>query len=177
MIFTPLLVAGSCLIRPELLSDKRGFFARVWCQEEFALHGLETHVAQSSLSYNRRRGTVRGMHYQVAPAEEVKVVRCTTGSIYDVLLDLRPTSVTFQQWCSVEISAEDRSAVYVPRGVAHGFQSLTDHAEVLYQITPAFSALHYRGVRWDDPAFAITWPIRDGVTISDKDRSYPDFAP
>ncbi|HET9986326.1 MAG TPA: dTDP-4-dehydrorhamnose 3,5-epimerase [Longimicrobiales bacterium] len=174
MIFTETPLAGAYLIDPEPIEDERGFFARAWCRRELEALGLETRVAQCSISYNRRRGTLRGMHYQAAPFEEVKVVRCIRGSIFDAIIDLRPGSPTFGRHFAVELGAEDRRALYVPRGFAHGFQALEDATEVHYQISEFHSPEHARGVRWNDPAFGIRWPIPDPV-ILDRDAAYPDF--
>ena len=154
--------------------DERGFFARLWCAPEFARRSLAGTLQQCSLSYNRHAHTIRGMHYQAAPREEAKIVRCTRGAIFDVLLDLRPRSSTFRQWVARELSAENRLAFYVPEGVAHGFQTLTDHTEVLYLISEQFDPDLARGVRWNDPAFGIEWPMPPRI-MSERDRSYPDF--
>lgn len=175
MKFSPTALAGACIIDIEPVPDERGFFARSWCREEFARHGLNPDLAQCSISFNKKRGTLRGMHYQAKPHEETKVVRCTRGSIYDVILDLRPESPTFRKWIAVELSADNRRMLYIPAGLAHGFQSLTDDAEVFYQISTPYHPELARGVRWDDPAFGIEWPVMERI-ISDKDRQYPDFA-
>jgi len=171
-IETPL--AGAYIIEPEPIEDHRGFFARAWCARDFAERGLETRVAQCSISYNARRGTLRGMHFQVAPHEETKVVRCTRGAIHDVILDLRRDSPTFLQHVAVELTAENRRSVYIPRGLAHGFQSLVDDTEIYYQISEFYAADAARGVRWDDPAFGISWPIAPPIIV-ERDRTYPDF--
>jgi dTDP-4-dehydrorhamnose 3,5-epimerase len=173
--FLPTALAGACIIDIETVQDERGFFARSWCREEFARHGLNPDLAQCSISFNKKRGTLRGMHYQAAPHEETKVVRCTRGAIYDVIVDLRPESPTFRKWIAVELSADNRRMLYVPLGFAHGFQSLVDDTEVFYQISTFYHPGSARGVRWDDPAFGIEWPVTERV-ISDKDRQYPDFA-
>lgn len=174
MIFTELPLRGAYLIEPEPLDDERGFFARTWCRREFEARGLETVVAQSSISYNRRRGTLRGMHFQVAPHEETKIVRCTRGAIHDVIIDLRIDSPTFMKHVAVELSAENRAMLYVPKGFAHGFQTLTDDTEIFYQISEFHSPEHARGVRWNDPIFGIRWPIDDPIILG-RDDSYPDF--
>ena len=174
MIFTPTSLGGACVIEPEPAADTRGLFARTWCQREFEVRGLEARIAQCSTSFNKRKGTLRGMHYQVPPFAETKLVRCTRGSMYDVILDLRPGSPTFRRHFGVVLTADDRKAMYIPTGFAHGFQTLEDDTEVLYQISEFYSPEHSRGVRWDDPAFQIPWPP-DDRTISERDRSYPDF--
>jgi dTDP-4-dehydrorhamnose 3,5-epimerase len=172
--FLPTALAGACIIDIEPVPDERGFFARSWCREEFARHGLNPDLAQCSISLNKKRGTLRGMHYQAKPHEETKVVRCTRGAIYDVIVDLRPESPTFRKWIAVELSADNRRMLYVPPGFAHGFQSLEDDTEVFYQISAFYHPESARGVRWNDPAFGIEWPVTKQV-ISDKDRQYPDF--
>ncbi|HXQ28116.1 MAG TPA: dTDP-4-dehydrorhamnose 3,5-epimerase [Gemmatimonadales bacterium] len=174
MIFHETALPGAYVIEPERREDERGFFARVWCEREFAAHGLETRIAQCSISLTTRRGTLRGMHYQRPPHEEVKIVRCTRGGIHDVIIDLRPDSATFLQHFAVALTAENRGSLYVPRGFAHGFQTLEDDTEVSYQISAFYVPDAARGVRWDDPAFGIAWPIADPILL-DRDRSYPDF--
>lgn len=175
MRFTETALPGVFLIDIEPLEDDRGFFARLWCRDELARKGLASDLAQISVSFNRRRGTLRGMHYQVAPHEEVKLVRCTRGAIYDVLVDLRPGSPTYRRWMSAELTADNRRTLYVPKGVAHGFQTLTDDAEVLYQISEFHHPESARGVRWDDPAFGIEWPDQAPI-LSGRDSGYPDFS-
>ena len=174
MIFTSTDIDGVWAIDAERLEDERGFFARTWDPEELAQRGLNPKLAQCSISYNRTRGTLRGMHYQAAPHEEAKLVRCTAGAIFDVALDLRPSSPSFGAWFGIELSAENRRALYVPEGCAHGFLTLEDGSEVQYQISHAYMPEAARGVRWDDPAFAISWP-EAVVVINERDRSYPDF--
>lgn len=154
--------------------DERGFFARTWCAKEFEAHGLNPRLAQCSISFNRRKGTLRGIHYQVAPFAEAKLIRCTRGAIYDVAVDLRPTSPTFKKWVAAVLSAENRHMLYVPEGCAHGFLTLEPESEVFYQISEVYNAESARGVRWDDPTFQITWPEEVEV-ISERDRNYPDF--
>ena len=158
----------------EAKPDERGFFARTWCQKEFEAQGLASNLVQCSLSFNKRKGTLRGMHYQTAPHEETKLVRCTQGAIYDVVLDLRLKSPAFKEWVAVELTAEKRNMIYVPQGCAHGFLTLEDGAEVSYQMSEFQHAESARGVRWDDPAFQIKWPANVEV-ISERDRTYPDF--
>lgn len=174
MIFTPTSLPGAFLLELEKLEDERGFFARTWCQHEFLEHGLNPRLAQCSISYNRTKGTLRGMHYQVAPREEAKLIRCTAGAIYDVIIDLRPASPTFKQHFAVTLSAENRHMVYAPEGFAHGFQTLEDHTELLYQMSELYAPECACGVRWDDPAFAIAWPPANRV-IAKRDRTWPDF--
>ena len=174
MRFRETKIPGVFEIQIEPRGDDRGFFARTWCQKEFEEHGLDPKQAQSSVSLNTRKGTLRGMHYQVAPFGETKVVRCTQGAIYDVVLDLRPQSGTFKEWIAVELTAENHTMVYVPKGCAHGFLTLKDNSEVFYQISEFYDAPSARGVRWDDPAFRIIWPEKVEV-ISERDRTYPDF--
>jgi len=174
MIFTETRLKGAFVIELEKVQDERGFFARTWCQLEFGKHGLNPRLAQCSVSFNHRRGTLRGMHYQITPHQETKVVRCTKGAIYDVIIDLRPDSPTFTQWVALELTSENRQMIYVPEGFAHGFQTLADNTEVFYQISEFFVPEHARGVRWNDPTFAIHWP-QDHCTLSDRDKTYPDF--
>jgi len=159
-------------IQPQL--DERGFFARGWCQKEFESNGLNPKVVQCSISFNAHKGTLRGIHYQTAPFAESKVVRCTRGSVYDVVLDLRPHSPTFKDWVSVWLTAGDRNMVFVPEGCGHGFLTLEDETEVFYQMSEFYHPESSRGVRWDDPAFSVSWPEAVEV-ISERDRTYPDF--
>lgn len=175
MIFTATPLTGAFVIDPEPHADMRGMFARVWCRDEIAARGLDTRVAQCSSSFNTRRGTLRGMHYQAPPFSEVKFVRCTRGAIHDVIVDLRTDSVTYLRHFAVELTQDNRRALYIPAGVAHGFQTLVDDTEVFYQMTEVFSAAHVRGVRWNDPTFGIRWPIADPI-ILERDATYPDFA-
>ena len=174
MIFTETPLPGAYVIEPQRHADNRGFFARVWCEREFAAHGLETRIAQCSISLSRHRGTLRGMHFQASPHGEVKLVRCTRGSLYDVIIDLRPGSPTFARHVAVELTADNRRALYIPRGFAHGFQTLTDDTEVLYQMSDFYAPNAARGVRWNDPAFSIRWPVAKPIML-DRDRHYPDF--
>jgi dTDP-4-dehydrorhamnose 3,5-epimerase len=172
VLFTETRLPGVFIVEPQRLEDERGFFARSWCPEEFEAHGLDPRLAQCSISFNKKKGTLRGMHYQVAPHAEAKLVRCTMGAIYDVALDLRRESPAFRQWISAELTAENRKMLYIPEGLAHGFQTLTDDAEVFYQISEAYHPESARGVRWDDPAFAIEWPL-PLTAISHRDSSHP----
>jgi dTDP-4-dehydrorhamnose 3,5-epimerase len=174
MIFTETILMGAYLIKPERLEDDRGFFARVWCCREFEAHGLGNALAQCNVSFNASRGTFRGMHYQVAPHEEAKLVRCTMGAIYDVIVDLRKDSPTYRRHVGEVLSAENRNMLYIPEGFAHGFITLEDRTEVFYQMSAFYDAESARGVRWNDPAFGIRWPAEVRV-ISERDRSYPDF--
>jgi dTDP-4-dehydrorhamnose 3,5-epimerase len=171
-IETPLANAWS--IEMDKLADERGFFARSYCPREFAQHGIEMRVVQCNVSFNSRRGTLRGMHFQTAPKAEPKLVRCTRGAIFDVIVDLRPESPTHCRWFGVELSAANHRQLYIPVGLAHGFVTLADDSEVFYQMGEFFSAEHARGVRWNDPAFDIRWPIEPTV-ISTKDQIYPDY--
>lgn len=174
MIFHETKIHGAFEIRLELIADERGFFARSWCAKEFENYGLNPKLAQCNVSFNSRKGTLRGMHYQAAPYAEAKLIRCTRGAIYDVVLDLRPQSKTFKGWISIVLTAGDRNMVYVPEGCAHGFLTLEDNSEVFYQMSQVYNAESARGVRWDDPAFHIQWPGKVEV-ISERDRAYPDF--
>jgi dTDP-4-dehydrorhamnose 3,5-epimerase len=171
--FTELELAGAWRIDIEPHRDDRGFFARTYCAREFTEHGLVPDVAQCSTSFNAKRGTVRGMHYQLAPHAEEKVVRCTAGAIFDVIVDIRPDSRTYSRWCGLELSAENRRMLYIPTGFAHGFQTLTDNAEVLYQISVEYAPGASRGIRWTDPSLNIAWPITAGVIVSERDASFP----
>jgi dTDP-4-dehydrorhamnose 3,5-epimerase len=174
--FTETKVAGAFLIEPEPIEDERGFFARTFCREEFEAHGLDPVVAQCNLSFNHRRGTLRGLHYQAAPHQEAKLVRCTRGAIWDVALDLRPGSPTYRAWFGAELSHGNRASLYIPQGCAHGFLSLTDASEVAYQMSAPYAPDAARGVRWDDPAFGIEWP-GEVLVINQRDASYPDVEP
>ncbi len=175
MIFRETTIDGVTVVEPERHADERGFFARTWDPEEFAAYGLSDRIVQVSVSFNRRRGTLRGLHYQAAPHEEAKLVHCTAGAMFDVAVDLRPRSATFRGWFGVELSAENRLALYVPEGCAHGYLTLADDVEVSYQISAPHQADSARGVRFDDPAFGIEWP-GEVVVINERDLSYPDFA-
>ena len=175
MIFTETEIPGAYTIDIDPREDERGFFARAWCAEEFAQYDLVTRVAQSNVSYNARRGTLRGMHYQVPPHAEVKIVRCTRGAIYDVIVDLRPESSTHRRWIGVELSADNRRMLYVPEGFAHGFQTLEDDTEAFYQVSEFYAPGAERGLRWNDTALGIEWPLPDDPIVSEKDRTWPDF--
>lgn len=174
MKFTPLSLPGALQIDIEPVEDSRGFFARLVCAEDFAAHGLPGAFAQHALSFNRLAGTLRGLHYQRAP-QEAKLVRCIRGAAYDVMVDLRPSSAHYGRWCAVELSAERHNAVFVPRGFAHGFQTLTDATELLYLIDVPFEPSEAAGLRWDDPTLAIPWPLPDPI-LSPRDRALPWLA-
>jgi dTDP-4-dehydrorhamnose 3,5-epimerase len=174
MRFIPTGLAGAYIVEPDRIADERGFFARTWCRNEFSDMGLNPNLVQCNISYNKLRGTLRGMHYQKAPHAEAKLVRCTRGALHDVIIDLRPESDTYLRWVGVELTDENRKALYVPEGFAHGFVTLSDDTEVLYQMSEFFHGESASGVRWDDPAFAIHWPVAVSV-ISARDRNYPDF--
>jgi len=174
MRFEALALDGAFLVAPERHEDQRGWFARTFCRDEFVAHGLVGDFVQCSASFNARRGTLRGMHFQRPPHAETKLVRCTRGAVLDVLLDLRPEAPSFRRWQAIELSEANGLAVYVPAGLAHGFQTLTDAAEVLYQISERYHPDAGGGVRWDDPVFAIAWPIRPPI-LSARDAGYADF--
>ncbi len=172
MIFRETPLAGAWVLESERFEDERGFFARTYCRREFEAHGLDPSIAQCSISFNHRRGALRGLHFQAAPHEEIKLVRVTRGAIWDVIVDLRPGSPTFRQHFSIVLSAEARNELYIPTGMAHGFQTLEEETEVFYQISEFYAPESARGYRWDDPAFAIPWP--EPVTVmSEKDRDLP----
>ena len=174
MRFTKTALPDAYLIELEKIEDERGFFARSWCSSEVAEHGLNPRVVQCSISFNEKKGTLRGMHFQMAPHSEVKVVRCTMGAIYDVIIDLRPGSPTFKRWAAFELTAGNRRMVYIPENFAHGFQTLQPQTEVFYQMSAFYAPESSRGVRWNDPQFGIEWPKGDRI-ISPKDQQYPDF--
>ena len=176
MLFQETKLSGVFEIQIEPNTDERGFFARTWCQKEFGDHGLNANLVQCSISLNKRRSTLRGVHYQAAPFAETKVVRCTSGAIYDVVLDLREESLTYKQWFATVLSAENRCSLYIPEGCAHGFLTMTEKSEVLYQMSEFYHPEAARGVRWNDPTFQIAWPATVEV-ISERDRNYPDFEP
>jgi dTDP-4-dehydrorhamnose 3,5-epimerase len=175
MIFSESKLKGVFIIDPELREDPRGFFARTFCVQEFEAVGLNPNIVQCSTSFNRRKGTLRGLHYQELPHAEVKLVRCTRGSVYDVIVDLRPQSSTFREWIGVGLDADNRRSVYIPEGCAHGFLTLEDSSEVNYQMSEFYHQESARGVRWNDPAFQIDWP-GEMTVISERDSTYPDVA-
>jgi dTDP-4-dehydrorhamnose 3,5-epimerase len=176
MRFTETALAGAFLIDLQPHSDERGWFARIFCEDEFAAAGLKTRFPQMNISSNLQRGTVRGMHYQAAPHEEVKIVRCVRGSIVDAIIDLRPASPTYRKSIAAELSDKNHQALYIPYGFAHGFQTLEDDTEVLYMMGDPYVPDAARGVRWNDPAFDVTWPLPVAM-ISGRDAAYPDYAP
>ena len=163
------------MIEVKRLEDERGFFGRSFCRLEFEERGLNPFVAQCNISFNRDAGTLRGMHYQAAPHAEEKLVRCTRGALYDVIIDLRPESPTFKRWVSLELTGDNCRMLYIPKGFAHGFQTLVDETEIFYQMSAFYHPDSGRGVRWNDPAFGIQWPETDRVILSDRDRLWPDY--
>lgn len=177
MRFTETPLRGSFLVDLEPIEDVRGMFARSWCPDEFRCRGLDARLAACNVSFNHVAGTIRGMHYQASPHEEAKLVRCTAGAIYDVAIDLRRDSPTFCRWFGAELTARNRTALHVPAGFAHGFQTLEDESEVLYLMSTPYVADAARGVRWNDPAFSVEWPPAASRLISEHDRTYPDFDP
>ena len=175
MIFHDTEIPGAFVIDLERLEDERGFFARAWCADEFAAQGLSTRLVQANLSFNASAGTLRGMHFQRAPHEEAKVVRCTRGALFDAIVDLRPDSPAFKRWLGVELTAENRRALYLPEGCAHGFQTLVDATEIFYLISESYAPESEGGVRWNDPAFGIEWPAAVARIITPRDAAWPDF--
>ncbi len=176
MIFKETNIKGAFVIGLEKHEDERGSFARTWCREEFRLNGIKTQPVQANTAFSSKKGTLRGMHYQVEPFAEAKLVRCTQGGIFDVLVDLRPDSVTYTQWFGTELTPANDRMLYIPEGCAHGYQSLFDETEVFYLCTQFYTPESERGARWDDSVFNIEWPILTDITISEKDRNWPDFA-
>ena len=176
MVFTETAIKGVYLIGLERKEDHRGFFARAWCHQEFEAHGLNPSLAQVNVGFSRKKGTLRGMHFQRHPHQEAKLVRCTMGQIFDVAVDLRPDSPTYRQWVGAELTADNRTMLYVPEGCAHGYQTLQDDAEVVYQTSQLFVSTHATGVRFDDPAFGIVWPLAVEV-ISEMDKVWPLVLP
>jgi dTDP-4-dehydrorhamnose 3,5-epimerase len=173
--FTPLALPGAFLVELEPIADERGFFARAWCAQEFAERGLNHQLVQCNISYNAYQGTLRGMHWQDAPHGEAKLVRCTRGAVYDVLVDLRRESPTFKRWVGMELDAHGRQALYIPERMAHGFQTLTPDSEIFYQMSIIHHPGSARGLPWNDPALAITWPDPHTPVISAKDRGWPSY--
>ena len=174
MTFTELPLKGAWIIDIVRIEDERGFLARTWAPEEFTSRGLDSTVAQCNVAWNSRRGTLRGLHFQRAPWQETKIIRCTRGAMLDVIVDLRPESPTFREWASVELTADNRRMLYIPIGFAHGYQTLVDGVETYYHVSAPYSAAHASGVRWNDPRFGIRWPI-DPTVMSDRDTAWPDF--
>lgn len=174
MIFTETKLQGAFIIDVKRVEDERGFFGRTWCKKEFEDHGLNSNAVQANVSYNKLKGTLRGMHYQVAPFTESKTVRCTEGSIYDVIIDIRPDSKTYKQWIGVELTATSFRMLYVPDGFAHGFITLEDNSSVHYMVTEYYTPGAETGIKFDDPTFNISWPISP-LVVSDKDRAHPMF--
>lgn len=175
MKFIETKLKGAFIIELERLEDERGFFARTFCQREFEEYGLNPKVVQCNMSFNRKKGTLRGMHYQAFPYEEAKLVRCIKGAIYDVIIDLRPNSIAFKKWLAVDLTEQNRRMIYIPEGFAHGFQTLRDNTEIFYQMSEFFRPEYARGVRWNDPAFEIGWPIEDPI-ISTNDLQHKEFS-
>jgi dTDP-4-dehydrorhamnose 3,5-epimerase len=175
MKFSATSVEGVVLIEQERSTDNRGFFARTWCKDEFARAGLSTELDQCSVSFNERRGTLRGLHWQAQPHGEIKMVRCTSGAICDVVLDVREESSTYGKWFTSELSAENGTSLYIPEGVAHGFQTISEGSEVYYMMTGTFHPDFARGVRWNDPRFGIEWPLPEIAFMSDRDAAYSDY--
>jgi dTDP-4-dehydrorhamnose 3,5-epimerase len=175
MRFSPTAVLGAYVVELERREDERGFFARAWCRREFAEHGLETDFVQSNIAFSRRSDTLRGLHYQRPPHEEAKLVRCTRGAMFDVVVDLRADSPTYRCWFGIELTPENGRMLYVPRGCAHGYQTLADETETFYHVTAAYAPEAEAGVRWDDGAFGIEWPPAPERLISPKDASWPDY--
>ncbi len=174
MIFTETKLESAFIIEPERREDERGFFARTWCKREFEAHRLNPNLVQCNISFNSKKNTLRGMHYQIAPHAEGKLIRCTKGSIYDVIIDLRDNSQTFKHWFSVELTEKNRKMFYIPEGFAHGFLTLESNTEVFYQMSEFYAPECARGIRWNDPVFDIKWPA-DVTIISEKDAQYPDY--
>jgi dTDP-4-dehydrorhamnose 3,5-epimerase len=176
MHFTEGQLPGTYLLVPNRIEDERGFFARAYCRQELEAHGLSPRIVQANTGFSHRRGTLRGLHYQVAPHQETKIVRCVRGAVFDVVVDVRADSPTRGAWMGTRLTAENGHALYVPEGVAHGYLTLEDDSEVLYFVSQYYAPDAERGLRYDDPAVGIDWPIRV-VEVSDKDRTWPDFAP
>ena len=177
MKFSETKLKGAFIIEPEKIEDHRGFFARMWCKNEFEAHGLNPNFVQINLSFNKYRGIIRGLHYQTTPYEEAKLFRCTKGAMYDVIIDLRPESPTYLEWAGFELTADNRKMLYVPENFAQGYQALIDSTEVFYQVSQFYSPDSERGIRFDDPAFGIKWPETDYLVISEKDKCWPDYVP
>lgn len=175
MVFKETRLKNAFIIELEKIVDDRGFFSRVWCQKEFEANGLNVNVVQCNLAFNTSKGTLRGMHYQIVPHQEAKLVRCTRGKVYDVIIDLRSKSPTYLQWIGVELSSENRKMLYVPENFAHGYLTLTDNTELFYQVSNFYSPESESGIRWNDRKVNIKWPQTNGLTMTDKDKNWPDF--
>lgn len=174
MKFIETKLKGAFIVEIEKLTDDRGFFARSWCRKEFETQDLTSRIVQTNVSFSRKKGTLRGMHYQIAPHQESKLIRCTRGAIYDVIIDLRPESPTYKQWTGLELTADNYTLFFIPEDFAHGFITLVDNTEVTYQVSQFYTPGSEKGIRFNDPAFNIQWPL-DVSVISDKDRTWPDF--
>ncbi len=177
MIFTETKIKGAFIVEPTKIEDDRGFFTRIWCKKQFEMRGLASNFVQCNTSFSKKMGTLRGLHYQVAPFQEAKLIRSNNGAIYSVILDLRPESPTYKQWLGVELSSDNNKMLYVPEGVANGFQTIKDNTQVSYPVSQFYSLEHERGIRWDDPQFSIRWPQEVDVgLISEKDKNWPNFS-
>ena len=165
------------LVAPQPIEDERGFFARWWCADEFARAGLNPVLKQANVAYSRFAGTLRGLHYQLSPHQEAKLFRCVAGAVFDVVVDLRPSSTTYLQWGGYELSAENRLMLYVPEGCAHGYLALRDHTEIIYLVSESYTPGAERGIRWDDPTLGVDWPLEGEPRVSAKDNAWPDFKP
>jgi dTDP-4-dehydrorhamnose 3,5-epimerase len=177
MIFTETALKGAFTVEIQKIEDPRGFFARLWCKKEFQAHGLKANWVQANIALSEKRGTLRGLHYQIAPFEEAKLIQCIRGAIFDVIVDLRPDSPTYLRWHGVELTADNHKMIYVPEGFAHGYQTLTDDTVVTYPVSQFYTPGSEGGIRWNDPAFGIAWPITDDLILSEKDKHWPDFVP
>jgi dTDP-4-dehydrorhamnose 3,5-epimerase len=175
MIFNATAINDALIINVEKIGDERGFFGRAFCRREFENHGIDFQIQQANIGFSRSRGTLRGLHYQVPPHGEAKLVRCTAGALFDVILDLRPASSTFKQWIGVELTAKNQTMLYVPEGCAHGYLTLADSTELCYLVSQYYHQTAERGIRWNDPSFEIEWPIIEGLVISEKDQNWPDW--
>ncbi len=175
MTFTETKLRGAFIIEIERIEDERGFFGRAWCEKQFQAHGLNSSFVQCNISLSKKKGTIRGLHYQAPPYQEAKLIRCTKGRIFDVIIDLRPQSPTYKQWVGVELTSENHKMLYVPEEFAQGFQALEHDTEVFYPVSQFYHPEAEEGVRWDDPTFEIKWPETASVITSDKDRSWPDY--
>ena len=175
MIFQETKLKGAFIIELEKHKDERGYFSRAWCQKEFTAHGLNPNMVQANVAFSLKKGTLRGMHYQAEPYQEAKLVRCVRGKVFDVIIDLRPNSVTYRQWFGVELTPGNQTMLYVPEGFAHGYQTLLDNTEVFYLVSQFYTPDSERGVRWNDSAFGIDWPKTTDLIISKKDQSWPDY--